>query len=150
METCISHRKGAEVNAKTEIPSSVFIPISVDLIPLYKIRPYQAHSNSCFASIYFVGDGYRGRLSMQWQVRERELQFREELRGCNKHLVCSPAPHRPKDSPSIRLWPWALLQHLLPPCLIASQTSPVQKLDIYPSRQGFPKSWNQHPRGRWP
>lgn len=33
MKTCLSHSKGAEINAKPETPSSVFIPVSVVLIP---------------------------------------------------------------------------------------------------------------------
>lgn len=59
MKTCISDSKGAEVNAKNETPSSVFIPVSVILVPLSKIRSW-VNTRSCVAWIYFAVDAEEG------------------------------------------------------------------------------------------
>lgn len=55
MQTCISHSKGAEVNK----PSSGFIPVSVVLIPLSKIRSWK-NIKPYFAWIYFAGGAEEG------------------------------------------------------------------------------------------
>lgn len=109
MKSCISHSKGAEVSAKPETSSSIFI------------------------YIYFSG--------LDPPIQDQILGKHQALLCMD--LFCCWCRGR------LSLWSQALLQHLLPGCLMASQTSPVWILDIYPGQEDCPKSFSLLEANSW-